>query len=115
MTTTTETNEPQTTFLLSDESMSEGTLEGVRATLFEVLLKLTQGRVEHYLSDLYHDAIWLKEQVSGPTVFFYGLRDSGTDLSDDEAHVRIINKKVWRVELTRSNIGRWSATTTRLP
>lgn len=106
----------ETTFLRYDEDMSESTLDSVRAALFGVLVELAQSRVKHYQSDLYHDAIWIKANVSGPTGFFYGVRESGTDIRPDDVDlVRKYNPHTWRVELTRTDRGKWEATTTRLP
>ena len=106
---------PKPTFLRADPDMTESTLEAVRAALFGVLVGLARDTVKHYQSDLYHDAIWLHGVAMRPMVFFYGVRESGTDLSFDEDYVRQLNTKIWRIELIRSDNGKWEAITTRLP
>lgn len=107
----------ETTFLRADDDMTEDTLDSVRAAIFGVLVRLATDRVEAYQSDLYHDAIWLKANVSGPTLFFYGVRDTGTNIAHPEGEelVRQWNETTWRVEVTRTDHGKWEATTTQLP
>lgn len=105
---------PKVTFLRYDEDLTESTLESVRAALFGVLVALAGDRVKHYRSDFYHDAIWVKTNVSGPTGFFFAVADTGTEIGFDEALVRQIRPVAWRVELTRTERGKWETTTTRL-
>jgi hypothetical protein len=55
--------------------------DGVRALLFGHMVKLAVPVVQHYHSDLYHDARWLEENVSGPTEFDWLVRPSGTNIA----------------------------------
>lgn len=103
------------TFLRYETDTTESTLESVRAALFGVLVELAQPHVKHYQSDLYHDARWIREHVSGPLDFFFAVADTGTEIGTDEALVRQIRPIAWKVTLTRSGSGKWEATTTRLP
>lgn len=75
----------------------------VIAQLFGVLADLAWTRVEHYRSDLYHDARWLDRWVHGPAdVFYWGADDCGTAIGVDRSAVMTSRKEVWRVRLLAS-------------
>lgn len=69
------------------------------ARVFGELLRLAEGNVKAYTSDLYHDAMWLRENVAGKpgTSFYYGVRESGTSLAWSVFTVRASCPAVWRV------------------
>lgn len=83
-------------------------LESIRARVHGELVKLASPVVQHYQSDLYHDASWLQKYLTEETVFpwafFYGVRDTGTSIGTDLDLVRYSNTFVYRV--TVSNDGR---------
>lgn len=59
-----------------------------RSLIFEQMLKMSEERLEHYRSDLYHDAMFLNElelpKEGEEVVFWYGVRPTGTTIIEDE-------------------------------
>jgi hypothetical protein len=87
--------------------------ESFRAHLFATLLDLAVPIVEHYRSDLFHDAGWVREHVTGnPLVFWFGARSTGTNLGTDSRLVIEFNDHVWRIEVLSAEGGRASYTVT---
>jgi hypothetical protein len=92
-----------------------------RASLFGVLADLAWPHVEHYRSDLYHDAQWLEHYVQEPCEFYFGCDAWGTAIGMDKDLVRISRKNVWRIELLCEaslhtvTTGTWYVRTTELP
>lgn len=86
-----------THFLNTDETFTEST----RGQLFARLLDLAFPMVEHYKGDLYSDALWLGKYVDGPTVFFYGVRETGTHIGTDGDLIMPYNRVTYRVEVKR--------------
>jgi hypothetical protein len=82
--------------------------DSVRALLFGELLKRAQP-IEHYPSDLYHDAHWIAEHVTGAMTFYWAARTWGSDIGTDRDLVAAAaaGKVVYRVELTCDR-GEWS-------
>lgn len=56
----------------------EGSESSVRALVFGKMVELGKNRIERYQSDLFHDALWLKEMLNGPMQFDWIARHSGT-------------------------------------
>lgn len=83
--------------------------DSIRARFFGELVKLAAPVLERYHSDLYHDARWVRENVTGPMVIFFGADDFGTDIGDESALDHITRRSVWRVQLTHGRYGKWSA------
>ena len=50
----------------------------IRALTFGVMVELSDGVIQHYQSDLYHDAKWLEQNLVGPMSFEWVARESGT-------------------------------------
>lgn len=48
--------------------------------VFGELMNLAWPIVIHYRSDLYHDAEWLRDNLQVSVPFYYGVRDTGTDI-----------------------------------
>jgi len=61
---------------------------GLRAKTFEVMLELAE-RVKHYRSDLYHDAMWLEERLTGPMQYDWIARESGTFIGEVVAQIAL--------------------------
>jgi hypothetical protein len=56
----------------------------VRAAIFGRLVRLAKGTLEQYHSDLYHDALWINEHVTGRlAVFFFSYNEGGTTIGTD--------------------------------
>lgn len=53
--------------------------------IFGHLVVLATPVVKEYHSDLFHDALWIKETVTGPTSFLFLVRHSGTHLGRSAA------------------------------
>lgn len=87
----------------------------VRALLFGHLAKRAAPVVEMFLSDLSHDAEWLRVNVEGATSFYFGVRAyGGTDIGFDGDLIAKHNEATWKVDLY-SDAGReWFADFTRI-
>lgn len=101
------TQEPTTHFLCAGYDELEDS--PVRSLLFGELVKLATPVLEHYHSDLYRDAGWVRTEVTGPMVIFYGADDSGTAIGDESALDYITRRNVWRVQLGHGQYGKWWA------
>lgn len=94
-----------------------------RARLFAKLMELavTSGRTKNYLSDLYHDAMWLS-QMEGNETFWFIARTDGTHIFRDESLVGFVRNNyendgalaVWRFELSTGPFDRAVATITQI-
>ncbi len=60
----------------------------VRANVFAILMDLSNDRVKYYKSDLYHDAIWLSENITGCMQFDWVVRESGTFIGEVTRYVK---------------------------
>lgn len=63
----------------------ESCTDTVRAMLFGVLADLAWPIVQKYRSDLYRDVQWMDKYVTGPIVFEFVARSSGTHIGTDVA------------------------------
>lgn len=61
----------------------------VRATVFAVMMELARDRVKHYVSDLYHDAVWLNESLTGQMQFDWVARESGTFIGESASNCKL--------------------------
>jgi hypothetical protein len=88
-----------------------------RAETFGRLIGITRPILAFYCSDLYHDARWIHDNVTGPDVtFYFGVRESGTSIGFDHALVKAYNVAVrqdWvsTVSLPGRLVGRWRRAT----
>lgn len=101
--------------------------DSVRALLFGHMVKLAKPIVQEYQSDLYHDAMWLAENVTGARTFEWLVRPSGTNIDGSaEMGVKIgtsHNSRFYIVKVFNGrerigsdpNEGDWHATFTRVP
>lgn len=103
--------------------------EPIRALLFGHMVKLAIPVVQEYLSDLYHEAHWIDENVNGETTFEFLVRHSGTNigLPDDPGNSARIGVQIgcgssaefYRVRVwakkDRHGGDDWHATFTRIP
>ena len=87
----------------------------VRALLFGEMVTRCQP-VEHYPSDLYHDAQWIATNVKGPMTFYWAPRTWGTGIGTDRTLVgtRDVGKVLYRTDLFCER-GLWSVTFTSEP
>lgn len=92
--------------------------ESIRALLFGAMVERAIPVTKHYLSDLYHDAVFVAEKVNGPTTFDWLVRQCGTDLNDT-AHTQVnlgpgSDAVFYRVTLLAER-GLWFADFTTVP
>jgi hypothetical protein len=74
---------PAVTVLQYDNTIDDD-VSAVRQLVFGHLLSIAAPIVQHYHSDLYHDAIWLSRHLSGPSMTFYwSVDDCGTQIGTD--------------------------------
>lgn len=81
----------------------------VRAKLFGTMVELSKDRVKRFISDLYHDAMWIREAVNGPIQFEWIVRESGTYIGESAATVSATdwqNARKYRFEIV-DNDGVW--------
>lgn len=86
----------------------------IRAVLFGTMVDLARDRIKHYRSDLYHDALWISENITGPRQFDWVVRESGTFIgevvqyvSDDDwtdtvryrFDIRVENDRKWILDI----------------
>ncbi len=82
----------------------------VRATLFAKMLDLGRDRIKFYQSDLFHDALWLNQEVNGPTTFEWVARESGTHIGET---AKIVKDDDWadsaryRFEIREDDNQKW--------
>jgi hypothetical protein len=93
-----------------DESEQASLWESIRAILFGYLVELAREVVKHYASDLYHDARWIHENVTGETTFYFATRDAGTSIGTDVKLVGYIaHDTLYRVDIIHNGRGGWYA------
>jgi hypothetical protein len=73
--------------------------------------------VQNYPSDLYYDAMWITQNVNGPTGFYWMARLNGTNIADraviqEQITTREPRSLYW-IDLTEDG-GEWTATFTEL-
>lgn len=55
--------------------------DGLRARVFGELVRIAGTVMEAYQSDLWHDAAWIRENVTGPeSTFYWSVNASGTSI-----------------------------------
>lgn len=82
--------------------------DSVRALLFGVLLKEAWAVLEHYRSDLYHDANWIKKEIEGPCTFYWSCDGWGTYIGLDRTLVVLGGREhVFEIELQCHDNGEW--------
>jgi hypothetical protein len=75
--------------------------EVVRAILFGEMLKIGFPIVKYYHCDFYRNAQWIQQHVHGPKIFYWSLREYGTDLDEDPQSVWLRTNTIhYEVELT---------------
>lgn len=61
----------------------------VKAVTFGAMVELSKDRVKHYVSDLWHDALWVNEVIQGPMSFDWVARESGTFIGESVKHIKL--------------------------
>lgn len=82
----------------------------IKAKTFEKMLGLAKERVNHYQSDLWHDALWINEYITGACSFDWVARESGTfiGMSASQCKLEDWEKAVlYRLEIVE-NVDRWT-------
>ena len=95
---------------------STDSIEVLRPRVFGILADIAWPVVNNYRSDLYHDAMWLNENLSVPDCFYFAVDKSGTSIGTASALVSLrCNSRdsqmfqVWLViaKSMRSNLRYW--------
>lgn len=82
----------------------------IRAKVFGHMVELSRDRVKFYQSDLFHDALWLKEEMIGPMSFEWVVRESGTHIGDICRYVKdddFSNCARYRLVVREDEKSRW--------
>jgi len=82
-------------------------LTSIRANLFGRLVELSAPVIEHYRSDLFHDAQWLAKHVDRPMTFYWAYNDCGTSIGTGRQEVVEWSHRehAFRVTLDRTTRG----------
>ena len=78
------------------------------ARIFGAMAEVAGPILEHYHSDLYHDAMFIKRTVQDlvpfePVEFYYGIRNTGTSIAENLEVVNMMQQEVVlhvKIELT---------------
>jgi len=102
-----------------DEPLTPGLARSMRAILFGHMVRRATPVMAWFQSDLYHDANWLTENVTGPITFDWAVYESGTSVGDSARYIATLNRTsavLYSVEvsLTGGRVIRWQATFTQL-
>lgn len=60
----------------------------IRALTYGKMIELARDTVQYYISDLYHDALWLNQELIEPGEFQWIARESGTWIGETALQVR---------------------------
>lgn len=83
----------------------------VKAAVFGLMVRLAKQTVEHYESDLFHDAKWIEVRMALPVTayepFVFAFRDTGTDVRESSnvegvASILRMNTFAYELHLQRS-------------
>lgn len=87
------------------------------AALFGHMVKLTRPVTQNFVSDLYHDAHWLDEFITGETEFHWMARLNGTNIGESaivQEHITFEEPRdLYHVRITNTR-GQWDAQFTLL-
>lgn len=84
----------------------------IRACVFGKMVELAKDVVTNYVSDLYHDAMWIALTLDGPCSFEYVVRDYGTHVGESATYIKIeedATARKYRFDLFNDG-GRWKLT-----
>ncbi len=92
----------------------DGARSAVQCTLFGEMVKRAIPVVREYHSDLFHDAQWVRDNVTGPMSFLFMVRYHGTHVGDSaeiaEQQASTEPRTLYRVTVSVDGAGQWSAT-----
>ena len=78
-----------------------------KSMIFEQMVIRAQKTVEHYIGDLYHDALWMQKGVPNKLepgesfVFTWAVRDYGTAIGESLSPSELAeHKDAWKVTIT---------------
>lgn len=74
------------------------TLTDVAHLIFGQLVRLSQPHIERYYADLWHDAAWIGNNVTGEHAeFWFGADADGTAIGTDASLVARYRTNAWRI------------------
>lgn len=88
----------------------EDAVSTIRAMTFGKMIDLARDRVRFYQSDLFHDALWLREMITGPMQFEWVARESGTFIGESALAVKDYdweNSQHYRFDIRLDEKDRW--------
>lgn len=87
--------------------------ESLLPRIFGHMVQLATPVVEEFLGDLFHDAEWLRKNVTGPCSFGFMVRTSGTNLGESARIMGSIGAPgaiLYRLTVAMEDRQRWSLT-----
>jgi len=91
--------------------------ESLLPRIFGHMVQLATPIVHEFHGDLFHDAEWLRREVTGPCSFDFLVRHSGTNLGASAMHMLAIGAPggvLYRLTVGMEDRGRWSLTVTKV-
>lgn len=99
-------------------TLARGREDLPHSLLFAHLVRRAFGVIEHYHGDLFHDAMWLKENVHGRDArFYWSVRETGTSIGIDPYLVALLGGHedcLWQIDVHLDERGNWVATFIRM-
>jgi hypothetical protein len=74
-----------------------GTTEPPLSLVFGHVLETVLPVVKHFLGDFYHDVMWMSSNLKGPATFYFGARESGTNIGFKLSDIGDSNRVVLKV------------------
>ncbi len=112
MTATNETTTTPETVRLAGWGTFDDLQHAIRARLFGEMVTRAMPLIEHYASDLYHDAHWIDKYVNGETTFYFAPRTWGSHIGECGDTIRSLvvddHFVCYRVDITCNDTG-WHA------
>jgi hypothetical protein len=110
----------ETVRLTNGDFKEEGEARSIRALLFGAMLDRAEPIVQHYRSDLYHDALWINEFIHGEFTWYWMLRQHGTHVGTDLSEaVKVFGRNdynvYFKVTLVRDRTANWNVIFETLP
>lgn len=87
----------------------EHVASSIRSRLFGHMVILADDRIKFYKSDLYHDALWIEEYITGPIYFDWIVGEFGTYIGDIVKEMKVKGQRgdiMYRLEIKHDD-GQW--------
>lgn len=85
----------------------------LQAAVFDVIAEISFPIIEQFRSDLFHDALWIRNTVNGPMSFYFSLNESGTYIYSENVGIR--RKYMYRIDCNMDDrLEKWTVTATKM-